>query len=225
MKIEGTRAFGVPRDTVWSVVNDPASMAALMPGVESFEIKNDRQWVAKVKVPLGLGGLRMSINMDKVEERPPTYAKMAAKGNGVGAIMNMETEFHLDETPEGTSMRWAADVKVGGAVGGMGQRVLQPIINQQVGNVLDALEKQVNERQASGAAGGSQPDGTGAAGAAAVSTGSAVESGTELHDEGPPAPTDASPEPASGESGAEEGISPWAKESYSSEPEGPTQTT
>ena len=27
----------------------------------------------------------------------------------------------------------------------MGQRVLQPIVNQQVGNVLTALEKQVSE--------------------------------------------------------------------------------
>jgi carbon monoxide dehydrogenase subunit G len=141
VKIEGTRALAAPRDIVWGVLNDPASMAALMPGVESFEVKSDRQWVAKVKVPLGLGGLRMSINMDKVEETPPTYAKMAAKGTGVGAIMNMETEFHLEETPQGTSMRWSADVRIGGAVGGMGQRVLQPIINQQVGNVLDALDR------------------------------------------------------------------------------------
>jgi hypothetical protein len=31
----------------------------------------------------------------------------------------------------------------------MGQRVLQPIINQQVGNVLSALEKQVSEAAAS----------------------------------------------------------------------------
>ncbi|MDX6439981.1 MAG: hypothetical protein QOF45_2564, partial [Gaiellaceae bacterium] len=34
-------------------------------------------------------------------------------------------------------------------VGAMGQRVLQPIINQQVGNVLSALEKQVSEAAAS----------------------------------------------------------------------------
>ena len=40
-------------------------------------------------------------------------------------------------------MRWEADVKIAGPVGAMGQRVLQPIVNQQVGNVLDALDKQV----------------------------------------------------------------------------------
>ena len=32
-----------------------------MPGVESFEIIDDRHWRAKVKVPLGLGGLKMTM--------------------------------------------------------------------------------------------------------------------------------------------------------------------
>jgi carbon monoxide dehydrogenase subunit G len=40
-------------------------------------------------------------------------------------------------------MAWEADVKIAGPVGSMGQRVLQPIINQQVGNVLSALENEV----------------------------------------------------------------------------------
>ena len=40
-------------------------------------------------------------------------------------------------------MAWEADVKIAGPVGSMGQRVLQPIINQQVGNVLSALEAEV----------------------------------------------------------------------------------
>jgi len=87
-----------------------------------------------------------------VEERAPEFAQLNAKGNGVGAIMNMQTQFHLTEAGTGTSMRWEADVKIAGPVGAMGQRVLQPIINQQVGNVLGALEKQVSEAAAGGAA-------------------------------------------------------------------------
>ena len=71
-------------------------------------------------------------------------------------------------------MRWEADVRVAGPIGSMGQRVFQPIVNQQVGNVLNALEAQVAE-----AKGG----------------------------------------------GAEEGVHPASPEAYSSEPEGPTDST
>ena len=148
MKVEGTKELSAPRDVVWAVINDPAQMAGLMPGVQSFEIVDDRHWNAKVKVPLGLGGLKMTMNFEKLEERPPEFASLNTKGTGVGAMMNMTTSFTLSESEGGTSMAWEADVKIAGPVGAMGQRVLQPIINQQVGNVLSALEAKVSEAAA-----------------------------------------------------------------------------
>ena len=143
MNVAGEKRFEAPRETVWKVLNSPESMAKTMPGVEGFEVHDDRHWTANVKVPLGLGGLRMKINFEKLEEREPEFARLAAKGEGVGAIMNMQTSFELEDEGEGTLMKWAADVSIAGPVGSMGQRVLQPIINQQVGNVLRSLEQQV----------------------------------------------------------------------------------
>lgn len=148
MKIEGTKEFAASREVVWSVLNDPSKMAKTMPGVESFEIADDRHWSAKVKVPLGLGGLKMSIDFEKLEERPLEYAALNAKGKGVGAMMNMTTTFALTGDGDVTSMKWEADVKIAGPVGSMGQRVLQPLINQQVGNVLSALEAEVEAAKA-----------------------------------------------------------------------------
>ncbi len=133
---------------MWEVLNSPERMAKLMPGVESFDVMDDQHWRANVKIPLGLGGMRMSFDFTKVEEREPEFAKLHAKGNGVGAIVSMETAFHLDENGDGTKMRWEADVKIAGPVGSMGQRVLQPIVNQQVQGVLTALDKQVQEAAA-----------------------------------------------------------------------------
>jgi carbon monoxide dehydrogenase subunit G len=148
LKVTGERDFKAPRQTVWQVLNDPAQMAKTMPGVESFDIQDDRHWRAHVKIPLGLGGLRMSIDFEKTEEREPEFAKLHAKGNGVGAIMNMDTSFHLSEAGEGTHMKWEAEVHILGPVASMGQRVLQPIVNQQVSHVLGALEQQVQEASA-----------------------------------------------------------------------------
>jgi carbon monoxide dehydrogenase subunit G len=146
VNVSGDREFAAPRDVVWQVLNDPAAMAKTMPGVESFDIHDDRHWTANVKIPLGLGGLKMKVDMQKVEEREPEFAKLAVKGNGVGAIMNMETSFALSDAAAGTtSMAWSAEVKILGPVGSMGQRVLQPIVNQQVQHVLSALEGQVQE--------------------------------------------------------------------------------
>ena len=209
MKVSGEKSFEAPRSVVWEVLNDPSRMANLMPGIESFDIENERNWSARVKVPLGLGALPLSFAFEKTEERPPEYARLAAKGKGVGAIVSMDTQFHLSEAGSGTAMRWEAEVSIGGPVGSMGQRVLQPIVNQQVGNVLSALEAQVQ-------------DAAGASGAGAE------------RESAPPEPdgdSESGPEPSEGTDetvapgGAEAGIHPAAPETYSDDPEGPTHST
>jgi carbon monoxide dehydrogenase subunit G len=146
MNVSGERTFAAPRAILWKVMNDPESMAKTMPGVESFDVHDDRHWTANVKIPLGLGGLKMKVDMQKIEEREPEFARMAIKGQGVGAMMNMETSFKLGDVPDGgTAMAWEAEVKILGPVGSMGQRVLQPIVNQQVQHVLGALDLQVQQ--------------------------------------------------------------------------------
>jgi carbon monoxide dehydrogenase subunit G len=143
VKVAGERRFDAPRETVWSVLQDPAQMAQLMPGIESFDVEDDKRWTANMKIPLGLGSLRMSINFEKTEERAPEFSRLHAQGTGVGALMNLDTQFNLSEQDGGTAMAWEAEVRIAGPVGSMGQRVLQPLVNQQVQHVLSALDAQV----------------------------------------------------------------------------------
>jgi hypothetical protein len=126
--------------------------------------------------------------MEKVEEREPEHAELRIKGHGVGAMLSMQTSFDLAEGDGGTIMKWAADVRIAGPVGSMGQRVLQPIVNQQVSHVLSALDREVQNEIRTHAEG--------------------------PKDYGPPA--DATPEadPPTGTSGAEDGTSPLEPGAY-----------
>jgi carbon monoxide dehydrogenase subunit G len=200
VNVAGERSFAAPREEVWVVLNDPASMAQTIPGVDSFDVQDDRHWSAKVRIPLSLGALQMTMKMEKTEERRPEFAKLAIKGSGVGAMLNMTTAFTLSEAGGGTRMDWEADVHIAGPVGSMGQRVLQPIVNQQVEHVLSALDKQVMARAEAPQAAGPK-------------------------DYGEPAKSSPETEPPAGSSGAEEGVAPLAPESYEPEPEGPTTST
>ena len=201
MNVSGERTFAAPRATVWQVLNDPESMAKTMPGVESFDVHDDRHWRANVKIPLGLGTLAMTMDMEKTEEREPEFASLAIKGNGVGAILSMTTAFNLSDADGGTTMDWEADVRIAGPVGSMGQRVLQPIVNQQVQQVLAALDEQVRNANAG-------PSGA-----------------EDIDDYGEPAESTPEAEPETGTSGADEGVSPLSPETYEAEPEGPTTST
>jgi carbon monoxide dehydrogenase subunit G len=224
VRVAGERGFEAPREAVWRVLNDPAAMAATMPGVESFDVQDDRHWRANVKIPLGLGTLGMTMNMEKTEEREPEFASLAIKGNGVGAILSMTTAFNLSDDGGATKMDWEADVRIAGPVGSMGQRVLQPIVNQQVQQVLAALDDQVRSAAAR-EPGDASAGGSGAAGAERPSTEATAPEAKDVDDYGDPAESSPDPEPESGTSGADEGVSPLAPETYEPEPEGPTTST
>jgi uncharacterized protein len=144
VNVEGERLLDAPREVVWSVVTSPAEMAELIPGVQSFEISDPTHWSAKVKIPLGLGALAMAIDFEMTDERELEFASLHAKGRGVGAMLNMQTSFTLEPAATGTRMLWTAEVSIAGPVASMGQRVLQPIVKQQVNHVLTALDKRVH---------------------------------------------------------------------------------
>jgi hypothetical protein len=153
----------------------------------------------------------MKVDMEKVAERELEHAAMHIKGQGVGAMMNMQTTFDLsDASGGGTLMKWAAEVKIAGPVGSMGQRVLQPIVNQQVQHVLGALDSQVQDAKAAGRSTPSDASGT----SPAPSTDVEAPQAEGPKDYGPPADADANPEPDAGTSGADEGISPWSPDAY-----------
>jgi uncharacterized protein len=226
VNVAGERTFAAPRPVVWRVLNDPASMAQTMPGVESFDVHDERRWSANVKIPLGLGGLKMKVDMEKIEERELEHAALQMKGTGVGAMLSMQTKFDLADAAEGgTAMKWTAEVRIAGPVGSMGQRVLQPIVNQQVQHVLGALDKQIQEALAGGSAQGTGETSGGAGTSPEPSTGVDAPPAAGPTDYGPAAESTTEPEPPTGASAADEGVSPWSPEQFEQEPEGPTTST
>jgi hypothetical protein len=123
-------------------------------------------------------------------------------------------------------MAWEADVKIAGPVGSMGQRVLQPIVNQQVQHVLAALDREVQSAASGPQGAGESSGGEGAAGQdQEPSTEADAPPSDGPKDYGDPSEPEPDPEPPSGTSGADEGVSPWAPEAYDPDAEGPTTST
>ena len=92
--------------------------------------------------------MRMKINFDKLEERELERARLRAKGQGVGALMDMETQFHLDDVEGGTHA-------LGGGrkdrrAGGLDGAARAPADRQPAGpQVLNALDRQAQTAQSS----------------------------------------------------------------------------
>jgi carbon monoxide dehydrogenase subunit G len=150
VKVKGVKEFDASPQLVWDVLNNPSKMAKLLPGVESFEVQGDRHWSASVKIPLGMGGLALKFNFERLEELAARVRAPVREGTG-----RRRDRRHGHTVPPGARRRedvdaLGADVRVAGPIGSVGQRVFQPIVNRQVGNVLNALEAQIAEAKAAG---------------------------------------------------------------------------
>lgn len=146
MKQQATREFRAARGPIWAALVEPARVASLVPGVESVDAHGET-CTARVRIPLGVGELRMSLTFEVVERREPDFVKVVTTGVGPGIVVRVESLIELEQSvgATGTSLHWDGDVRLAGPSGSMGRRVAKPIVAQQLANVLDALDQQLSE--------------------------------------------------------------------------------
>jgi carbon monoxide dehydrogenase subunit G len=146
VRIEGIRRFDAPRERVFRALTDPHEIGELMPGVERVEVANDDEWVAVARSPFRRG-FHLQLDMQVIERRPPEHAKLRAQGKSFGARLSIDTEFRLSENGSGTEMAWTAEVGLGGLLGGLGGRALEPAARRQAERAMDRLQQRVESSE------------------------------------------------------------------------------
>lgn len=142
MRIEGERVFAAPPGAVFEALTDPELLAGMVPGVESVEVESADRWTATVASPLGKGP-SLPLRFELTERRPPERAGLHAKGGRMGAKIAVATSFDLAEAPEGTRMRWSAEIKLGGVLRALDGPGFEPVARRQAEKSLDRLGQRV----------------------------------------------------------------------------------
>ncbi len=175
MKITGTATLDAPLERVWEAINDPAVLARCIPGCESLTTLAEDNYAMTVTV--GVAAIRgtydgkVAIN-DKVA---PGALTMKASGAGAAGTIDADVKVALTASPTGgTDISYDADATVGGAVGGVGQRMLGSVTKKLAGQFFTALDRDIaGVRPGAMAAGGAAAD----AAAAGVAAGAGAGAG------------------------------------------------
>ena len=141
MRIEGTRRFDAPRETVWDALVDPHLLADFLPGIRELEVADASHWTAVMKLPLSPVSLKLDFEVR--ERRRPDHALLHARGKRLGAGADVASSFALSADGVGTRIEWHADVELTGALRGLGGGALRPIAEQQADRFLDRLDEQI----------------------------------------------------------------------------------
>jgi uncharacterized protein len=183
MKVNGSAVLHADRERVYAALNDPAVLAAAIPGCRSLDPAGDDCY--RMSVTAGVASIKGTYDGEVrlAEQQPPASFTLRAKGSGAPGTVDATCRVSLSEAGDGTTrLEYDADAAVGGVVGGVGQRMLvgvaKKLAGQFFGNVDDLLTgKAVAAPPSAGAPLGSSAAGSSAAGSAAAGSSAAGSSG------------------------------------------------
>jgi carbon monoxide dehydrogenase subunit G len=148
MKVRGTATLHAPRDLVWDALQDPAVLVRAIPGCQSLEALGEHAYrmtltagVASIKGTY-LGDVRLT------DQTPPSSYVLRATGAGAPGTVDATATVRLTELDGTTRLEYDADAVVGGAIGGVGQRVLGGVAKKLAGEFFKAVDDHVTGRHA-----------------------------------------------------------------------------
>ena len=142
---DGSFEVDKPRDVVYNFLIDPRSIASIIPGVESVDVVDPDNF--RVKASLGVGAIKGTVNITAkfTEKKPPEGAKVVGRGSGMQSTMDFEIGFRLEEpSPGRTRVNWYFDGNIGGLIGSMGARVLDPVAQRIVQDSVERLRQRLS---------------------------------------------------------------------------------
>jgi carbon monoxide dehydrogenase subunit G len=152
MKVTGTATLHAPADRVWAALNDPAILVRTIPGCEQLEAVGPDKY--RMTITAGVASIKGTYlgDVELTDPQPPNSFVLKASGSGAPGTVNADVTVRLEEAGGTTKLRYDADAVVGGAVGGVGQRVLSGVAKKTAGEFFAAVDAVLAEAEAPAAA-------------------------------------------------------------------------
>ncbi len=143
MELEGRFTVRAPRDRVWAFFNDPNALASCLSDPHELEVVDPdhiRGWVRS-----GVGFVKGTFTGSAtiVERVPPERARIKAHGSGMGSAVDVEATLELSEAAGETTVRWTADVVLGGTIASVGARLLKGTVDKKGDEFFENARKKL----------------------------------------------------------------------------------
>lgn len=142
MKVTGSHVLRAPRQRVWDALQDPAVLVATIPGCHELEATGADTYAARVHA--GIASIKGTYDgrVQLGDQDPPTSYTLRATGSGgPGTIDATATVSLSEEDGGGTRVEYDADAVIGGAIAGVGQRVVAGVARRNAASFFEAVDR------------------------------------------------------------------------------------
>ncbi len=144
MELTGRYQIPVPRAQVWQALNDPDTLRACLPGVESLEKVSETEFAATVAAKVGPVKARFSGRVTLHDLDPPNSYTIKGEGQGgVAGFAKGSADVALADATDadggGTVLSYVADAQVGGKLAQIGSRLVAGTAKKMADEFFGAL--------------------------------------------------------------------------------------
>lgn len=149
MRVEGRHTVAANRETVWSVLYDPATLQSILPGCESFEAISSREFRITLRLRVGqiVDRFTGTLWLDAVV--PLTGFDFQADGESGSGLIHGHGRVYLEgpaAADDATTLGYEADFDVDGPLRNATDRLLTTTARAFTRRTLEALEHQLDLR-------------------------------------------------------------------------------
>jgi carbon monoxide dehydrogenase subunit G len=140
MKIEGTHELHASRERVYQALIDPAVLQRCIPGCEKLEKTGENSYSAILRT--GVGSIKgvFTGNVKLEDMTPPSHYRIVVDGKGQPGFLKGSGDLDLEEQSGGTLIKYSGEVQIGGAIAGVGQRMIQGAVKMMAAQFFTAIE-------------------------------------------------------------------------------------
>ena len=148
MDVHGTYELKAPRSQVWEALNDPEVLRQCTPGCKKLLIAEDGTY--DVLLEVGIAAVKGQYDGKiKITDRvPESEYKLSVSGSGKSGFVSAQGTIRMVDFEQGTLLEYFGEAHVGGPVAGVGQRIMQGVAKQIVGQFFKSFGKLVGTPQA-----------------------------------------------------------------------------
>ena len=142
MKIEGSHQVAAPRAAVWRVLMDPAALQRAIPGCQKLEATGPNAYRATIKA--GVGAIKGTFTgdlaiADVVPEKSYTLTSHTKAPMG---FVEGKGKVELEDAGEETVVRYSGEMKIGGMLASVGERLIDAAARKNISEVFANLARE-----------------------------------------------------------------------------------
>ena len=141
MKVSGAADVHASEEAVWAALTDPVLLARAVPGLDQIDFPGDGSCRFTMTIAIAAVSGTYAGDARVVERSDPAVRVLRVSAAGVKGTIGADVTIRLAPAADGaTELSYAADIEVGGAIAGIGQRMVASIAKRIATDAIGGLD-------------------------------------------------------------------------------------